>query len=127
MTSLSTSNTKSSTTKYYNNLDNANEKIKQLEIENIKLKKLLTKYETNNNNSSKKIDDEQPLSTEQELRLTKALLLLQNVDVNVQLNDTNAFNIGLFVEFDHIGYNDVLCYFGEHYLIIVCNVKNIVT
>ena len=54
MTSLSTSNTKSSTTKYYNNLDNANEKIKQLEIENIKLKKLLTKYETNNNNSSKK-------------------------------------------------------------------------
>ena len=89
MTSLSTSNTKSSTTKYYNNLDNANEKIKQLEIENIKLKKLLTKYETNNNNSSKKIDDEQPLSTEQELRLTKALLLLQNVDVNVQLNDTS--------------------------------------
>lgn len=68
------------------------ERIKQLELENSKLKKLLGKYEKSDkygNINGMRIDEEQALSTEQELRLTKALLLLQNVDVNVQLNETS--------------------------------------
>ena len=69
-------------------LEDANDRIKQLERENLQLKQLLEDKQSGNSIDENK-ELQKAMATEQELRLIKALLLLQNVDVDVKLNENS--------------------------------------
>ena len=82
-------------------LEDANDRIKQLEMENLQLKKLLEDKQSSNSIDENK-ELQKAMATEQELRLIKALLLLQNVDVDVKLNENSKPRKVLLLSLIHI-------------------------